>query len=106
MGICRLRLEGKLDRDSLESAFQGVETTMGDGCSLLVDCLNMTGYENEARDRFVEWNKANRAKLQRVAIVTDKPLWRMVASTIALATRQDMKVFSAAGDAEAWLTAE
>jgi len=70
---------------------------------LLVDCSAMTDYEGEARRLFTEWNANNKHRVQGVAVVTDKLLWHMVVSTIALASSQTMKAFSEIDEAHAWL---
>ena len=72
------------------------------GCALVVDAREMTGYDVDARARFVEWNSQHRARIRRVAIITDKLAWRAVISAMSLATRQPMKAFSLAEDAEKW----
>ena len=61
----------------------------------------MTGYEPGARGVFVEWNRANRGRVRRVAILTDNLLWRMVISVMSLAATVDMKPFGDRSEATA-----
>ena len=70
---------------------------------LLVDCRRMTGYDGEARAGFIRWNRAQRARVDRVAVVTANLLWHMVVSAISLASEQKMKAFTDTGPARAWL---
>jgi hypothetical protein len=72
---------------------------------LLVDCTEMTGYELEARHAFVELMTRHRARLSAVAVVTSKPIWQMVVSTMAMASRTEMKAFDDVEQAHAWLSA-
>jgi len=70
--------------------------------ALVIDCRRMKGYEGDARALFVQWNKANRPRIERVAIVTDNALYRMVISAMALASQQDMRAFGDVAGARAW----
>lgn len=73
--------------------------------SLLVDCTEMSGYDLDARHAFVELMTRHRARLTAIAIVTSKPIWQMVVSTMAMASRTEMKAFDDAEQALAWLSA-
>jgi hypothetical protein len=55
---------------------------------LLVDVREMTGYESEARARFVEWNTAHRERVLGVAILTENLVWKVVIKAMAIASRQ------------------
>jgi hypothetical protein len=41
-----------------------------------------------------------------VAVLTDKPLWRMVVAAMAVASGQKMKAFTALDKARSWLGAD
>lgn len=71
--------------------------------AILVNCLNMSNYELAARSSFVTWNARNRAKIDRVAVVTAKTVWHVVVSAMALASGQKMRAFHTLTQAEQWL---
>jgi SpoIIAA-like len=99
-------LVGQLDRLQLERALTPVSDALRSGrCGLLVDCREMTGYTSEARSFFVDWNSAHRARVTRVAILTDNMLWHMIIAAMSLASGQSMKAFADAYAARAWLAA-
>ena len=102
-----MALEGHLTERSLAAALAGATKSLrgvgGGGVGLLVDCSTMTSYDLGARGVFVEWNKASRSSLRRVAILTTNSLWRMVISVMALAAGTEMKPFSSRSEALKWL---
>lgn len=99
-------LRGHLTADALRAELTRVEPTMkSERTGLIVDARQMTSYDDAARDLFVDWNSRNRSRIARVAIVTDKLLWRMVISAMGLAARQEMKSFAAYSDALVWASA-
>ena len=100
MTIAMVRLRGHLTEIALEEA---LATVPPEATALLVDALGMTGYDGKARDTFVAWNARVRDRIGRVAIVTDKPLWRMVITAMGVASRQRMKAFEGEAPARAWL---
>lgn len=65
----------------------------------------MSGYDLDARHAFVELMSRHRARLTAIAIVTARPIWQMVVSTMAMASRTEMKAFDDAEQALAWLSA-
>lgn len=104
----RLPLAGQLTRAKLDAGFFEVARAIAaapGGFALVVDCRSMTGYDGEARERFVEWNRDNRARLAAVAVLTDKRLWHMIVGTMSLASGQRMRAFASETDANAWLDA-
>ena len=106
MALIELRLEGVLTREALSAALAGIQPHIDASAGavvLLVNCEAMTDYELEARAAFVTWNRENRARIERVAIVTVKPLWQMVVSAMSLASGQTLRPFSTAAAARAWL---
>ena len=102
IGHPTLRLEGHLTAESLDAAFAALALPSG-RTPLVVDCRAMTGYDAAARERFVDWNRAHRERLTRVAVLTDNRLWHMVISAMAMASGQPMKGFADPGAARAWV---
>lgn len=106
MNIIALHLDAHLSHDFLEARLNEATTHL-DGAAkqsgLVVDCLNMPGYDREARDLFVNWNKAHRDRLVGVAVVTTNPMYRMVIGAMSLASSQQMKAFSTEEEANQWL---
>lgn len=97
---------GHLTADVLRAELTRVEPTMqAERSGLIVDARQMTGYDDAARDLFVDWNTRHRGRIARVAVVTDKLLWRVVISAMGLASRQEMKPFAAYSDAVGWASA-
>jgi hypothetical protein len=104
--LLELTLVGHLTVAALDAAFAPLEARLRGGnerYGLVVDARRMTGYDEAARSRFVEWNHNNRHRMYRVAILTDKLAWKMVIATMALASKQQMKAFSSMSEAFAWL---
>jgi hypothetical protein len=100
MTIATVSLKGHLTKAVLETALSAVDAS---ATALLVDTTDMTDYDAGARELFVSWNDRMRDKIGRVAIVTGKPMWRMVITTMAMASRQKMKAFDTISSAFAWL---
>ncbi len=96
-------LSGHLTRDQLADALARVSLRAPARVGLLVDCRTMTGYDAEARELFVEWNRTNRESVAGIAIVTDNRLWSMVIGAMSLASGQRMRAWSTVEDARAWL---
>lgn len=102
--VLMLKLGGFLTRAQLDAELAPVAgqlAAMG-SASLIVDAREMTDYDAGARERFVAWNSDHRRRIRRVAIVTDKTLWHMVITAMALASRQTMRAFSSLEAARAW----
>jgi SpoIIAA-like len=102
-----MALRGHLTAPSLKEALDGAELALGgaERPALLVDVLQMTGYDTEARFLFVSWNSANRTRIAGVAIVTTNRLWVMIIAAMAIASGQKMKAFDSADSATAWCRA-
>ena len=97
--MCRGRLTHRQLEAELfvaESAFVNAESTM----TLVVDCLEMTGYDKAARTLFVEWNAAHRDVISQVVVLTDKQLHKMVITAMALASSQNMRVLNSRAEWE------
>jgi hypothetical protein len=100
--IVQANLEGQLTQSSLLRALNAAVPDETRVC-LLINCLPMTGYDLDARNTFVEWNKAHRPRIAGVAIVTIKPAWQMVVAVMAMASGQQMRAFAAVDEARSWL---
>ncbi len=98
-----VRLEGHLTRDQLKDALARVTPALGsdEPLRLLVDCSEMVGYDLDARHAFVEWLREHTPG--RVAILTDRALWRMVISSMSLASSVPLRPFADRTAAEGWL---
>jgi hypothetical protein len=64
----------------------------------------MTGYDADARQRFVDWNRDCLLHVPRVAVVTTNPFWHLVVSAMGLAAGKQIKPFSDKMTAIDWLT--
>lgn len=102
MPIATVMLRGHLTALALETALASVDAS---ATGLLVEASDMTDYDAGAREAFVAWNDRMRSRITRVAIVTHKPLWRMVISAMGVASRQKMKAFDTVDAALTWLAA-
>lgn len=105
-GIHTISLRGQLTDDGLQAALRDVEPALEDHAhnALLVDALEMTGYEPDARALFVRWNAEHRTRIDRVAILTQRTLWRAVIAGMSLASKQQMRAFATRDEALAWLS--
>lgn len=70
--------------------------------SLVVDCMGMTDYELGCREVFVSWASEHRATLFRIAVVTDRPLWHMVVSAMAVSSGLEIRTFEKLDEAIEW----
>lgn len=93
-----------MTRESLDAALSRAEPKLKDGAAMIVECLAMTGYDSEARARFVDWHRDHRGKIRAVAVVTDNRLWHMVVSVMSLASSQRMRAFETVQAADVWLS--
>lgn len=97
MIVLEVVITGHLTRQAMKSALTPVSNALRkstEKCAVIVDCLAMTGYDLDARKTFVEWNAESRTRVDRVAIITDKQLWQLVVTAMALASGQRMQPFS------------
>jgi hypothetical protein len=103
--VLQVEIADHLSERALEAALGPIAARLradARPCRLVIDCGRMTGYDGEARSRFVAWNQAHRGRLERVAIVTANRLYQMVVSAMALASRQEMRAFDDLAAARAW----
>jgi hypothetical protein len=102
--VVEATLRGHLKRADLERELARAGAEMHDvRCGLVMNCLEMTDYDLDARHAFVEWQRANRSRIVGVAILTTKTAWHIVISAMALASGQRMRPFETRDAAEAWL---
>lgn len=100
-----LTLRGHLTRGDLQASLQPVaRNLLARRAALVVDARLMTSYDDDARALFVDWNTQHRDHIVRVAVVTERTLWRMVISAMALASQQDMRSFADLPAAQQWAT--
>lgn len=99
------KLEGKFTIVEANDFFRACQSAMkGDTrIHVVLDCRTMVSYTAEARSAFVDWLMQHRDGLYRVAIVTEKTVWHMVVSTMALGARIPMKAFSTLDEALDWI---
>jgi hypothetical protein len=102
-----ITLTGHLNEDALRHELSSVQSLLGVARRvLIVDARQMTGYDAAARSLFVDWNARFRDRILGVAIVTTKPLWRMVIRAMSLASKQIMIPFSSLQEAQSWAVQE
>lgn len=105
-GIIEILLRGHLTRDALRSALLAAAVSIdeaGSSARVLVDCRDMSGYDTDARELFVSWNSEMRSRIARLAVVTERGMWHLVVSGMALASGQPMKAFKDRVSAMVWL---
>jgi hypothetical protein len=103
-GVVVLSLRGTLTVGTLTKALRDVEPGLrvGSPIGVVVDALQMTGYEAAAREQFVSWHHQRRECISRVAVVTENRLWHMVVRAMSFAARVPMQPFRELGPAMAW----
>lgn len=99
------KLDGRFSIVEANELFRACERAMKDDgrIHVVLDCRTMVSYTAEGRKAFVDWLLQHRDELYRVAIVTEKTVWHMVVSTMALAARIPMKAFSTLDEALDWI---
>lgn len=70
--------------------------------SVVVDTTALRGHDPESRLAFVNWYRANREGIRRLAIVADRMDWRIGTRTMALLSSGEIKPFSRVDEAMAW----
>ncbi len=102
--VVEITLAEHLTLEKVRLALDEAERTIlvANQADVLVECRAMVGYDLDARGAFVEWNARMRARIAHLAVLTDRPMWRLVVSGMALASRQNMRAFANRPDALAW----
>jgi SpoIIAA-like len=106
LGFLDVSLRGHLTQERLQGALLEADRALDASSSsvrLIVDCREMSGYDTEARDFFVAWNTRMRARIAKLAVVTERKMWHLVVSGMALASGQRMKAFDDRASALIWL---
>lgn len=99
----QVTLRGHLTASSLERELAPLEALLRTGRhALIVDASQMTSYDDKARSQFVAWNRLYRDRIGRVAIVTERLMWRMVIGAMSLAAQQEMQPFASLDQARVW----
>ena len=104
--IVEVVLSGHLTLESLRASLDIAEKSVSaaDGAAvLLVNCQRMSAYDAAARQYFVDWNRKMQGSIRRLAVVTDRTMWQLVVSVMALASGQAMKGFAEPASAQHWL---
>lgn len=103
--ILTIAIEGQLTvagfRDQLDHAVERMRR--GGELALLFDILRMSAYEPEVRDEYLRWHKRHGAGIRRVAVVTDRAMWRLVIATLGMASGGSTRAFDQVDPARAWL---
>ena len=105
--LVELLLQGHLSESVLAAALDRADHDIHAASShpiLVVDCLNMTGYDSGARSLFIAWNSRHRKKFLCVVVITQNKLWHMVVGTMALASGQKMRAFNDTAEAAPWIS--
>ncbi len=107
MQLLRVTFSGHLTAHEVTVALRDIERKAeGDAAMLLVvDCSEMSGYDAEARARFVDWHRATRDRIGAVGVVTENLLWPMVVRAMSMASGVEMRAFDRVDAAEDWLRA-
>lgn len=101
-----LSLRGYLSKESFRQAVERARQSghINDESScLIVNSLDMTDYDREARAAFVEWIYQRRNALKCVAVVTQQKMWRMVIHAMGLASSVKIQAFEDPRQAEDWI---
>jgi hypothetical protein len=97
--VCVLPLH--LTGETLARAIGSIGDDLGTARTIIFDALGMKDYTPEARNTFIDIVR-DLAPGTRVAVVTDRPMWRIVISAMALAAAREIRVFTARRAAEAY----
>ena len=89
---------------SLKKALSSADADLQgpDPVGLVVDALQMSGYDAAAREQFVLWHHARRSRISRVAVLTRRSLWHMVIRAMSFAANVPMQPFQDLDVATAW----
>jgi hypothetical protein len=107
MDVLRTKVSGRLTVEDFGKTLRGMASQMrpGDSYAFVLDILDMESYEPEVRDLYIRWHREYGSYLKRTAVVTNKTLWRMVVSTISMATGGGTRAFGTVEEANRWVQA-
>lgn len=105
MELVVIRLRGHLDAKQLSMELERANShRAGSGRFILVvDCLEMEGYDTEARRSFTAWHADSGHDVEMTVVLTDRILWHTMVSAMSVAARKPMRAFKTRADAEVWL---
>ncbi len=100
-----ITLRGHLTVAALEAELDALAKVVAESneVPVIVDCLEMTGYDVLARASFIDFHKRWRNNLLGVAIVTDRVAWKGVVLAMAMASSTKMRAFGDQTSAKVWL---
>jgi len=100
-----ITLRGHLTVAALDAELGKLEKVLAgnEAVPVIVDCMEMTGYDVAARASFIDFHKRWRTNLLGVAIITDRVSWRGVVLAMAMASSTKMRAFNEQSAAKMWL---
>lgn len=104
----RLQVSGHVTQERLAAHIHTIEMVFAsckDGrVAILVDLRAMTGYDIGVRNWFRDvWALQYGSKVDKIAVVATKSMWRLMVATLNIRTHFSMKAFESEFDAEVWL---
>jgi hypothetical protein len=79
------------------------EMCPGNVYALLFDILQVSGYEPALLDDYIRWHKQHATQVHRVAVVTNRMIWRLVVRTLSVAGGGPIEPFDHVDAAGVWL---
>jgi hypothetical protein len=106
MDLFKAKVTGFLSVADWTTTLDGLtaKAQRGGELAFLLDILEMTGYDPKVREMYLGWHKQHGQRLRRTAVVTTRPLWRVVISTISLATGGRTRAFESVDAAQQWIS--
>jgi len=98
----RLKDQVTLDNFQRDLATAATQLRTESGHALLFNILGMASYDPAIRDVYVTWYRAHKSRVRRVAVVTDKTMWRLIVATLGMATGGNTRAFERLEEAERW----
>ena len=103
-----IELSGHLTAEALSAKLVEADAKLAQvtlPADAIFDCRQMHGYDLAARVGFSEWNREQADRLRKVVIITDRLLWRVVVSAMALAARREILTAESLAEADRLLDA-
>ena len=83
------------ETEGLINEWNRVFTSMPEMQFILVwDCLEMSGYDSEARKRWTQALREMKSQIREIRVITDSSLIRMGASIMAMDSQIEIKVYT------------
>ena len=105
----KIQLQGQLDGAAMREALDGLQAQLKDQpgpCCLIVDSLQMLGYDSDARSAFVSWIYAHRQQLSCVAVISNNKKWRSVIAVMSSMSQVRMRTFASVPESQSWTRAQ